>query len=253
MALTDRTPFRIARRFWHGWTQAMPIHLVLAAVFTFAFTPIALTPLVDEKGLMPNHVMVAFAASILLVFLSWAVSGHSMRTGYSLGQTLRAALPLVGRTLMAALVFSLALGAPLVQNTANQAGIGLAFAAAGVAFGFFVYLEWSMMERGAPKPTVSTDVPVWKAIPLALWNDVVRSARFVRGVWRRTPLALGSVAACLFALSLLLLPVTALLSLIWPMPPVWAGVFFSFVLFSAIPSVAAAALAVARTPTEKVA
>jgi hypothetical protein len=253
MALTERTPFRIARRFWHGWTQALPAHLVLATGFTFAFNPITTTPLLDAQGVMPNHVALSIALSTFLVFLSWAIGGHSMRTGYAFPQTLRAAFPLLARALTGMLLFLLAVGAPVVQGSVQQGGFGLALAAGGLAFGFFLYLEWSMLERTGHTPTPTVQLPVWKAIPLALWADVLRTIRFVRGVWKRTPLALACLMAGLFVLSLVLLPVTALLSLLWPMPPVWAGLFFSFLVLSAMPSLAAAALADARGTPPKLA
>lgn len=254
MALTDRSPFRIARRFWHGWTRALPAQIVLGALFTFAFLPIAVTPLVDAHGVMHEAAFVSIGLSIFLLFLSWAVGGHAMRDGYTLSHTIFALPGLVGRALLGVLLFALVLGGPLTRNVAQQVaqqgGIALAVAAGFLAFGFFLLLDWSLM---AGQRTPKTPAPAHRsfllAIPLALWDDLRRLGAFLRGVWRRTPLALGAMAAGFFVLSLLLIPTTALLGLLWPNAPLWAGVFFSFVVFSSMPSLAAAALADAKAQT----
>lgn len=250
MALTDRSPFRIVRRFWHGWTRALPAQIVLGALFTFAFLPIAVTPMMDENGVMYEGAFVSIGLSIFLLFLSWAVGGHAMRDGYTLSHTVFALPGLVGRALLGVLLFALILGWPLTRNVAQQGGISLAVAAGFLAFGFFLLLDWSLTAgQRAPKTPPPTHRSFVIAIPLALWDDLRRLGAFLRAAWRRTPLALGAMAAGFFVLSLVLIPTTALLGLLWPNAPLWAGVFFSFVVFSAMPSLAAAALADAKAQT----
>lgn len=233
------------RQTWRAWLLGLPYQAALGLCVGLLLAPIAQSPLVDPTTGVPDAgVMATMGAILFFVCLSLVLAAHFSRSDSHGFSPFSHLWSLLWRATVGFLGFVLLTGSPLMASVAGAGGsFGFAMAMGLISVAAFWLMDSTTRVGDPPTPpSPRPDRHFALALALILWGDLRRLYRGIRSLWSRIPGSLAAATLAMFALSVVAIPLSLLLSAIAPWLPLSAAVMIAMATGSVIPTAAAAAL-----------